>query len=107
MPLVHLGNVKQKKDESLKSYLNHFMEESSYVISTPDASVLAYLTNGVVPETPFWDELQQKECKSVNEFYRKVNKFLKLENSKEAPHKTQGTSIDGNKGKEKRKEEEK
>ena len=46
----------------------------------------------MLPETPFWDELKQKECKSVNEFYRKANKFLKLENSKEALHKAQGTS---------------
>ena len=54
---------------------------------------------------------------SVSEFYRKKNKFLKLENSKEALHKAegmitrkqndQGEVPDGNKSKEKRKEEEK
>ena len=35
----------------------------------------------------FWDKLQQKECRIVSEFYKKANKFLKLENSKEVLHK--------------------
>ena len=82
--LAHLGNVKQKKGESLKSYLNHFTMELSRVRSALDAGVLSHLINGVLPETPFWDKLPQKECKSVSEFYKKATKFLKLENSKEA-----------------------
>ena len=52
-----------------------------------DVGILAHLTNGVLLETSFWDELQQKECKSVSEFYEKHSKSLKLENSKEALHK--------------------
>ena len=58
-----------------------------------DAGVLAHLTNGVLLKTPFWDELQQKECSSVNEFYKKASKFLKLKNSKDAQHKAQKVSI--------------
>ena len=117
VPLAHLGNVKQKKGESLKSYLNHFTKKSTYVRWIPDVGILAHLTNGLLTETPFWDELQQKECRSVSEFYRKVNKFLKLEHSKDALHKTQGTSTSkkndpgeaakNNKGNEKRKGDEK
>ena len=84
MSLAHLRNVKQNEGENLKSFLNHFITELSRVRWAPDAGVLAHLTNGVLPKTPFWDELQQKECKSVNEFYKKASKFLKLENSKEA-----------------------
>ena len=57
-----------------------------------DVGVLAPLTNGLLSETPFWDEFQQKECRSVSEFYKKASKFLKLENSKEALHKAQGVS---------------
>ena len=53
----------------------------------PDAGVLAHLTNRVLPETPFWDELQQKECRSMSEFCKKTKKFLKLENLKKALHK--------------------
>ena len=61
--------------------------------------------------------LQQKECRSVTEFYRKANKFLKLENSKEALNKAQRTptskkndpeeAVERNKGKEKRTGEDK
>ena len=70
------------------------------------------LTNEGLLETHFWDELQQK-CRSVGEFYRKANTFLKLENSNEALHKVQGAStskkndqgevFESNNGKEKRK----
>ena len=63
------------------------MVESAYVKWMLDAGVLSHLTNRVLLETPFWDELQQKECRSVSKFYVKENKFLKLENSKEALHK--------------------
>ena len=50
VPLDHLGNVKQKKEESLKSYLNRFTMELFRVRWAPDVEVLAYLTNGVLPE---------------------------------------------------------
>ena len=53
IPLAHLGNVKQKKGERLKSYLNHFTEESAYVMWVLDAGVLAHLTNRVLLETHF------------------------------------------------------
>ena len=53
MSLAYLGNVKQKKGESLKSYLNYFTMELSMVRWALDAGVLANLTNGVLLETPF------------------------------------------------------
>ena len=74
----------------MKSYINHFNEMSNFMMWSPDVRVLAHLTNGVLPETPFWDELQQKECRSVSEFYRKASKFLKLKDSKEALRKAEG-----------------
>ena len=52
---------------------------SNFVTWSPDAGILAHLTNRVLPETLFWDELQQKECQSVEEFYKKACKYLKLE----------------------------
>ena len=48
--------------------------------------------NGVLHKALFWDELQQKKCRSVDEFYRKVRKYLKLEDSKEALRKTEGAT---------------
>ena len=58
VPLAHLGNMKQKKGESLKSYLNCFTTEQARVKWVPDTGVLAHLTNRVLLEIPFWDELQ-------------------------------------------------
>ena len=56
--LAYLGNVKLKKGENLKLYINCFNEISNFVTWSSDARILAHLTNGVLPETPFWDELQ-------------------------------------------------
>ena len=89
IPLALLENVKQKKGEALKLYINCFNKMSNFVTWSPDARVLAHFTNRVLPETPFWDELQQQECRSVREFYRKTSKFLKLEDSKEAMRKAE------------------
>ena len=71
----------------------------------------------MLPETPFWDDLQQKECRSVDEFCRKARKYLKLEDSKEALCKTEGMTtnkkndpkakVEGQKRQNKRKGEDK
>ena len=50
------------------------------------------LSNGVLPKTPLWDELQQKEYRSVGEFYRKASQILKREDSKEAVRKAEGAT---------------
>ena len=67
---------------------------SNFVTWLPNVGILAHLINWVLPGTPFWDELQQKECQSVDEFYRKAQKYLKLEDSKEALRKTEGMTTD-------------
>ena len=51
--LAHVGNMNQKKSETPKSYINRFNEMSNFMTWSPDARVLAHLTNGVPPETPF------------------------------------------------------
>ena len=38
----------------------------------------------VRPETPFWDKLQKDECKSLAEFYRRIDKIMRLETAREA-----------------------
>ena len=73
--------------------------------------------NGVFPETRFWDKLQHKECWSIDKFYWKARKYLKLEDSKEALRKTEGMTtgkkndpgagFDGQKGQDKRRGEDK
>ena len=65
---------------------------SNSVTWWPDARILAHLMNGVLSETLFWDELQQNECRSIDEFYRKTCKYLKLEDSTEALCKMEGVT---------------
>lgn len=84
----------------MKSSLNYFTIELSRVRWALDLGVLAHLTNGVLLETTFWDELQQKECKSISEFYTKASKLLKLGNSKEALHKAKEASTNKKNSKE-------
>ena len=93
--------MKQKKGETLKSYINRFNEMSNFVTWSLNAGVLAHLTNGVLPKTLFWDELQQKECQSVDDFYRKACKYLKLEDSKVALSKAEGAATNSTWGEDK------
>ena len=78
----------------MKSYINLFNDMSNFITWSPDVRIVARLMNKVLPETPFWDKLQQKECRSVDKFYRKARKHLKLKDSKEALRKTEGTTTD-------------
>ena len=55
--LAHLGNIKQKKDKTLKSYINCFNEMSNFLTWSLDVGVLAHLTNRVLSDTSLWDEL--------------------------------------------------
>ena len=90
---------------------------SNFMTWSSNPRILAHLTNGVLSETPFWDELQQKECRSIDEFYRKARKYLKLEDSKEALRKIElmkndkkndlGARVESQKGQDKRRGEDK
>ena len=39
---------------------------------------------GVRPETLFWDKLQKDECKTLQEFYKRADKIMRLETAREA-----------------------
>ena len=88
--------MKQKKGETLKSYINRFNNMSNFITWSPNVGILVHLMNGVLLKTPFWDELQQKECRNVDGFYRKARKYMKLEDSKEALCKMEGMTTSKN-----------
>ena len=50
--------------------------------------------SGVRPETPFWEKLQKDECKTLQEFYRRVDKIIFLETDREAVHARRSTSAE-------------
>ena len=45
----------------------------------------------VWPETPFWDKIQKDECKMLQEFYRRTNKIMRLETTREVVHAEEST----------------
>ena len=57
IPLAHLSNVKQKKGETLKSYINHFNEMSNFVTWSLDAGILAHLTKGSTLQMKYFPRL--------------------------------------------------
>ena len=84
IPLAHLDNVKQREIKSLKSYLARFNAELARVTYALDEGVLAHITFGVLSESKLWEELQEKECRTLADFNRKEDKHLRIENSKKA-----------------------
>ena len=57
IPLAHLGNMKQRENESLKSYLEQFNAELARVTYAPDEGVLVHMTSDVLLESKLWKEL--------------------------------------------------
>ena len=82
-PLSRLTSIKQGLHETLKAYVRSFNKELSAIHNPQENGVLMAAISGVQPETPFWDKLQKDECKTLQEFYRRVDKIMRLENAKE------------------------
>ena len=50
--------------------------------------------SGVRPETLFWDKLQKDECKTLEEFYKRADKIMRLETAREVVHAGRSTSVE-------------
>ena len=50
--------------------------------------------SGVRPETLFWDKLQKDECKTLEEFYRRIDKIMHVEIAREAVHAGRSTPVE-------------
>ena len=83
-PLSHLASIKQGMHETLKAYVRHFNEELTTIHNLQENDVLMATISGVRPETSFWDKLQKDECKTLQEFYRRADKIMRLETASEA-----------------------
>ena len=80
--------MKQRKNESLKSYLARFNTELAHVTYALDEVVLAHIISDVLLESKLWEELQEQDYKMLVDFYRKMGKHLRIKSSKEALHKS-------------------
>ena len=52
---------------------------------------------GVQAETKLWEELLERECRTLEDFYRRVGRHLRVESSRENLHKTKGGGKDSTK----------
>ena len=83
-PGSSLTNIKQREGETLKSYLRHFSDEAARVHSAPEEGVLFAAMGGVRPKTKLWNDLQERDCRTLEEFYARAEKHLRVENAEEA-----------------------
>ena len=93
-PLNSLASIKQGSNETLKVYVKRFNEELTTIHNPKENEVLMAAISGVRLETPFWDKLQKDECKTLQEFYRRADKIMRLETAKEAVHAWRSTPIE-------------
>ena len=79
-----MTNIKQHEGETLRSYLRHFKDEAARVHSAPEGGVLFAAMGGVHPKIKLWNDLQERDCRTLEEFYARVEKYLRVENVEEA-----------------------
>ena len=80
-PPSQLASVRQRADESVKSYLNRFNSELAQMTNVPDSGALFVAMAGLKPETDFWKEVQRYGCRTLVEFYRRAEKYIRKDNS--------------------------
>ena len=58
--------------------------------NVPDSGALFIAMAGLMPETDFWKEIQFYGCRTLEEFYRRAEKYIREDNSREVLKKTRG-----------------
>ena len=79
-----MTNIKQCEGETLKFYLKRFNDEAARVHSAPEGGVLFAAMSGVCLKTKLWNDLQERDCRALEEFYARAEKYLRIENTEEA-----------------------
>ena len=79
-----MTNIKQREGETLKSYLKRFNDEAARVYSVPESGVLFAAMSEICPKTKLWNDLQERDCRTFEEFYARAEKYMRVENADEA-----------------------
>ncbi|XP_060974617.1 uncharacterized protein LOC133039711 [Cannabis sativa] len=74
-----LTNIKQLPTKRLKNFIKRFKEEASKTKKVDDEQQLALLQAGIRIGTPFWNELQQEGASNLQDFQKRVQKYINLE----------------------------
>ena len=72
-------DIRQKEGESLKSYIQRFMQAASRAKSVDDEGKMMAITAGVRPQTDLWKSLSKNGVKTTQEFLDRADKYIKLE----------------------------
>ena len=78
---ITLADIKQPEDESLKSYLDRFNAAAVGVRRPDPALVHMAVVKGLRKNTAFHTSLSKTESKDLQDFYRRAEKYLRLEAS--------------------------
>ncbi|PON78805.1 hypothetical protein PanWU01x14_017040, partial [Parasponia andersonii] len=79
--IKNLSAIHQGLEETLQSYLNYFTSELVKVTNAPERGVLTLMMAKVQPETKLWEELLEREYKTLKDFYQRVCWHLSMESS--------------------------
>ncbi|KAF4353340.1 hypothetical protein F8388_015751 [Cannabis sativa] len=77
-----LTNVKQQPGESLKAYINHFNVEAAKAKDVDDNRRLMALGVGITNGSQFWDSLQGKGARTIDEFMKRAQTYINREEAR-------------------------
>ncbi|KAF5447315.1 hypothetical protein F2P56_032874 [Juglans regia] len=83
-PAAYLLIVKQRDNESLKSYLSWFNKERMKTDDQDEKITLAALLRGVWPRNPFMMKIAQKTLTTLREFMDRANGFINMKDMLQA-----------------------
>ncbi|KAF5465376.1 hypothetical protein F2P56_015390 [Juglans regia] len=83
-PAAYLLIVKQRDDESLKSYLSHFNKERMVIDDQDEKITLAALLGGIWPHNSFMTEIARKTPSTLREFMDRADGYINGEDTLQA-----------------------
>ena len=73
-------SIKQRKDETLRSYITRFNKEALSIDEADDKILVAAFTNGL-RKGKFLFSLYKNDLKTMSEVFYKATKYMKAENA--------------------------
>ena len=77
-----LANIIQKVGDTLKQYLTKFNIEAARAWGVDDSSHLLAIRAGILPSSPFWDDLQRNSVYTLAEFTKRAQRAVNLEEAR-------------------------
>ena len=74
-----LVDIRQKDDESLKAYIQRFMQAASRAKTVGDEGKMMAITAGVKHKTGLWKSLRKNGVRTMQEFLDRADQYIKLE----------------------------